>query len=53
MDKKIIIVGMTLGSWLGSYLPTLFGASGFSFISLFGGLVGGIVGIWLTFKFLQ
>lgn len=53
MDKKIIIVGMSIGSFVGAYLPTVFGVDSFSFASLFCGFIGGIFGIWLTFKFLQ
>jgi uncharacterized membrane protein YeaQ/YmgE (transglycosylase-associated protein family) len=53
MDKKIVLLGMAIGSFIGGYLPTLFGADSFSFTALFGNFVGGILGIWLSFRFLQ
>jgi uncharacterized membrane protein YeaQ/YmgE (transglycosylase-associated protein family) len=36
-----------VGSIVGSYLPELWGASGFSVTSLLFGLLGGIAGVWL------
>lgn len=53
MDKKIVMLGMIFGSTIGGYLPTLFGVSAFSLFSIIGGAVGGILGIWLTFKLLN
>ena len=42
---------MGLGSMLGGYIPTLWGAGMFSFSSVIFTAVGGMVGIWLGFKF--
>jgi len=53
MDKKIIILGMVFGSMIFGYIPTLFGANPFSISSVICGAIGGILGIWLTFKFLN
>lgn len=53
MDKKIIMLGMVFGSVIGGYIPTFFGVSVFSFISVISAGVGGIIGIWLTFKLLN
>lgn len=50
MDKKLIWVGMIIGSALGGYTPALFGVSIFSFIFVLGTLVGGILGIWVAVK---
>lgn len=50
MDKKLIWVGMVIGSTLGGYVPALFGVDIFSFTSLIGTLVGGILGIWIAIK---
>jgi hypothetical protein len=53
MDKKTVILGMLLGSTIGGYLPTFFGASAFSFSSIIGGAIGGFFGIWLSFRLLN
>jgi hypothetical protein len=50
MDKKIIYIGMLVGSIAGGYIPVLWGAGIFSVTSvLFGGL-GGIAGIWIAYR---
>jgi hypothetical protein len=46
----LIWIGLSIGSTLGSYLPTIWGAGVFSFASLFGSALGGILGIWLGYK---
>jgi hypothetical protein len=51
MNKLIIGLGMFLGSSIGSYIPVLWGGSVFSLISIFFGLVGGVAGIWLGYRF--
>jgi hypothetical protein len=48
--KTLIMVGMTLGSIVGGYVPVLFGASGISFTSLFCSGAGAILGIYLAYK---
>jgi hypothetical protein len=35
------------GSFVGGYLPVLWGASGFSVTSLLFGALGGVAGVWL------
>jgi len=47
------MLGMVFGSAIGGYVPVLFGAGAFSFISILGGGAGGILGIWLTYRMLQ
>lgn len=53
MDKKTIMIGMVFGSALGGWIPTLWGADMFSFSSILGAGVGGIIGIWFTFELLH
>ncbi|MBN1982447.1 MAG: hypothetical protein JW795_13020 [Chitinivibrionales bacterium] len=48
--KKIIMLGMVVGSIAGGYVPTLFHASSLSFASLIGGTIGALVGIYIAFK---
>ncbi len=49
-SKRMIYLGMFLGGAVGSYLPTLWGDSYFSFWSLILNAVGAIVGIYIAFK---
>jgi hypothetical protein len=48
--KKLIMLGMFVGSIAGGYLPALFGFDGL-IISLLGSSIGGIMGIWIGYKF--
>ncbi|MFA5128217.1 MAG: hypothetical protein WC457_04445 [Patescibacteria group bacterium] len=50
MDKRVIMLGMVVGSTIGGYLPTIFGAGIFSLYSILGTVLGGVLGIWLSFK---
>ncbi len=52
-ERKLILGGAVLGSWLGSWLPSLWGANAFSLSSIFFTAVGGFLGIYLTYKFLN
>jgi len=45
-SKFLIMVGLTVGSAAGSFIPALWGADWFSMWSVFLGMVGGLVGIW-------
>ncbi|MFH0947815.1 MAG: hypothetical protein V1833_02305 [Elusimicrobiota bacterium] len=49
-SKKMMMLGLFVGSTIGGYIPILLGAGMFSFSSLFGSGVGGIIGIWLAKK---
>jgi uncharacterized membrane protein YeaQ/YmgE (transglycosylase-associated protein family) len=54
MDSKtMVMIGLTIGSLVGGYIPTFFGAGVFSFASLIGSTVGGIVGIYIMYKLTQ
>jgi len=48
--KKLIMLGMVVGSIVGGYLPALFGFDG-PMISLLGSLIGGVVGVWIGYRF--
>ena len=48
--KKLIMLGMVAGSIAGGYLPALFGLDGLM-VSLLGSFIGGIIGIWIGYKY--
>jgi hypothetical protein len=50
MAKKLIILGMVLGSYAGSYIPAIWGGSLFSLSSILFGAAGGFAGIWVGYK---
>jgi hypothetical protein len=50
MNKTIMYLFITIGGMIGAYLPTLFGADGFSLWSVIGSTIGGLVGIWAAYK---
>ena len=52
-DKKLIMLGMIIGSTVGGYVPVIWGGSAFSFGSIMCGLIGGIAGIYVFWKFLR
>lgn len=48
MNKKVILFFATVGGLVGGYVPFLFGDQNiFDAWSILGGLVGGLMGIWL------
>lgn len=50
MNKKVIYFGATVGGMIGGYLPSLFGADGFSGWAILGSTVGGVAGIIIFYK---
>lgn len=48
--KKFIMVGMTVGLFVGGFIPTLWGASSFSISSVLFSTIGGFLGVWIAFK---
>lgn len=49
-SKTLVWIGMFVGSTIGSFIPTLWGAGMFSFSSIFFSSIGAIVGIYFGFK---
>ena len=49
-QKTIVFLGMFIGSTIGGYIPTLFGAGILSYKSVFFSGVGGILGVWIGYK---
>lgn len=49
-SRRLIYLGMFIGGLIGGYIPSLWGAGGFSFTSILGNAIGAMVGIWLMFK---
>ena len=50
-QKALIWIGLTVGSAGGGYLPLLWGGDLISLTSVALSAVGGIVGIWLGYRF--
>jgi len=44
------MIGLAIGSMIGSYAPMLFGVSTFSYTSVVTGAIGGIIGTYIGFK---
>ncbi len=54
MSLKVwVTIGILSGSTIGGYIPTIWGDSFLSFSSIFGSLLGGLVGIWAGYKLSQ
>jgi hypothetical protein len=49
--KKMVMMGMVVGSIAGGYLPSLLGAGSGLFLSLLGSGAGGLLGIWVALTF--
>jgi hypothetical protein len=48
--KTFVIFGMLIGSYAGSFVPLLWGESALSMSSLLFSGIGGILGIWFSYK---
>lgn len=51
--KAWIMLGMTIGSVIGGYLPTLVGVSALSITSIIFNAIGGAAGVWISYKLTQ
>lgn len=49
-SKSLIWIGVTVGSTLGSLVPSLWGAGFLSFSSVLLTAVGGFTGLWFGYK---
>lgn len=48
--KFWIMGGLIVGSWVGGYVPQLWGNDLVSFSSIIGNFIGGAIGIWAGYK---
>ncbi len=48
-SKAFIWIGMTLGGFIGGFVPALWGADAFSLSALLTSTIGGLIGIWVGF----
>jgi hypothetical protein len=48
--KKLVWLGLFVGSSLGGFIPTLWDSSFISMSGIFGSAIGGILGIYLGWK---
>ena len=48
--KKAIFFGMTVGGFIGGWLPSLWGAGGLSLTSVIFSTIGGLIGIWAGWR---
>ena len=51
MTKKFIWIGFFVGSTIGNMLPLLWGGDAISIAVVLFSLIGGIIGIWLGYRF--
>lgn len=49
--KSLIFWGMTIGSLVGGYIPTLWGSGILSMSGILLSGIGGFVGIWVGYRF--
>jgi uncharacterized membrane protein YeaQ/YmgE (transglycosylase-associated protein family) len=50
MRSKLIWIGLFVGSTVGGFVPSLWGADMLSFSGVIFSAVGGVVGIWLGYR---
>jgi len=50
MTKKLIWIGLFVGSTLGNMLPVLWGGDAISVSGFFFSMLGGIVGAWMGYR---
>ncbi len=49
-SKRLLYLGMAIGGILGGLVPSLWGASSFSFAAILGNAIGAMFGIWVMFR---
>jgi hypothetical protein len=50
MGNKPVLLTSIAGTYIGGYIPVLFGSASMSGWTVIGGFIGGILGIWLGLK---
>jgi hypothetical protein len=50
MGRSVIGLCVGFGGLVGGYVPELWGASGFSVVSVLFGVAGGVAGVWLGLR---
>lgn len=53
MRTTLVMIGLTVGSIIGGFVPMLWGAGFLSYSSLVANAVGGILGVIVTVKLTQ
>jgi uncharacterized membrane protein YeaQ/YmgE (transglycosylase-associated protein family) len=48
--RPLIYIGLTIGSTIGSFIPTIWGAGYFSISSIVFSMFGAMIGMWLGYK---
>jgi uncharacterized membrane protein YeaQ/YmgE (transglycosylase-associated protein family) len=48
--KGLLMLGLLIGSLIGGYVPSIFGASLLSLWGLVGSTVGAILGLWIAYR---
>lgn len=48
--KFLVMAAFTIGSFIGGWIPTFFGADMLSLWSVIGSFIGGVIGIYLSYK---
>jgi uncharacterized membrane protein YeaQ/YmgE (transglycosylase-associated protein family) len=51
MDKKAFYIAGSVGTAVGGVLPSIFGQDGLSIWSILGGGVGGLLAIYLLYRY--
>lgn len=49
-SKVLVYLGMIIGSTVGGYIATLFGADLISYVSVLFSGIGAILGVWIGYK---
>jgi hypothetical protein len=49
----MLLWGVTIGTLVGGYVPSLWGDEGLSLTSVVAGALGGGAGLWLAFRFTE
>jgi len=48
--RGLLMMGLLIGSLIGGYIPSLFGAGFLSIWGLVGSTIGAILGLWITYR---